>query len=128
MLLVHARLVLRQLEHAQTELDHLRGQTSGRLCIGVTPWVALTLFSEAVQVFRKRILEARLELFESLMVVAQPLLRDDGMDLAVGPLHDVQAAQEFACEKLLDYDTAVLTRRGYLLAGYGSIHELLEQD
>lgn len=63
-LLIHARLVLKQLEHAQVELDHLRGQASGRLCIGVTPWVALTFLSEAVQAFRERMPEVRLELFE----------------------------------------------------------------
>lgn len=127
-LLIHARLVLKQLEHAQVELDHLRGQASGRLCIGVTPWVALTFLSEAVQAFRERMPEVRLELFESLMAVAQPLLRDGSMDFAIGPLHGAQAAQEFACEKLLDYDTAVLVRQGHPLAGCGSIHELLEQD
>lgn len=62
------------------------------------------------------------------MAVAQPLLRDGSMDFAIGPLHGAQAAQEFACEKLLDYDTAVLVRQGHPLAGCGSIHELLEQD
>ncbi|MGV8287218.1 hypothetical protein ACV34F_30655, partial [Pseudomonas aeruginosa] len=43
---------------------------------------------------------------------AQPLLRDGSMDFAIGPLHGAQAAQEFACEKLLDYDTAVLLHQG----------------
>lgn len=127
-LLTHARLVIKQLEHAQTELDHLRGNAQGRLCVGVTPWVALTFLPEVVMAFRARMPEIRLELFESLMAVAQPLLRDGSMDFAIGQLHPTQASSEFASHPLLDYQTAVLVRHGHPLQGARSIHQLLEQD
>ena len=127
-LLTHARLVLKQLEHAQTELDHLRGTAKGRLCVGVTPWVALTFLPDVVLAFRARMPEVKLELFESLMAVAQPLLRDGSMDFAIGPLHATQATQEFACQPLLDYQTSVLVRQGHARQGVRSIHELLDQN
>jgi LysR family transcriptional regulator of abg operon len=85
-LLTHARLVLNQLEHAQSDLERLRGRVEGRLMIGVTPWVTLTFLAEAVLLFRKQMPEIRLELFEGLMAVAQPLLRDGSMDFAIGQL------------------------------------------
>src|SRR5579859_2720430 len=62
-LLTHARLVLNQLEHAQSDLERLRGRVEGRLMIGVTPWVTLTFLAEAVLLFRKQMPEIRLELF-----------------------------------------------------------------
>ncbi|WP_166365919.1 LysR family transcriptional regulator [Pseudomonas akapageensis] len=126
-LLTHARLVLKQLEHAQTELDHLRGQAKGRLCVGITPWVALTFLPDVVLAFRARMPEVKLELFESLMAVAQPLLRDGSMDFAIGQLHLSQATQEFACQPLLDYQTSVLVRQGHPRQGVRSIHDLLDQ-
>lgn len=127
-LLTHARLVIKQLEHAQTELDHLRGRALGRLCVGVTPWVALTFLPEVVMLFRERMPEVKLELFESLMAVAQPLLRDGSMDFAIGQLHPSQATQEFASETLLDYQTSVLVRQGHPRQGCRSIHDLLDQN
>jgi DNA-binding transcriptional LysR family regulator len=127
-LVTHARLVLKQLERAQTELDELRGQHRGRLCVGVTPWVALTFLPEVVLAFRERMPDIQLELFESLMAVAQPLLRDGSMDFAIGQLHPTQASPEFACQPLLDYQTAVLVRQGHPCQDARSIHDLLEQN
>ncbi|WP_038496033.1 LysR substrate-binding domain-containing protein [Collimonas arenae] len=127
-LLAHARLVLNQLHQAQSELDQLRGQAEGRLCVGITPWVMLTFLPEAVLQFRQRMPEVRLELFESLMPVAQPLLRDGSMDFAIGPLLPSMAAQEFTCEAVLNYETTVLVRRGHPRQKARSIHDLLDQD
>lgn len=127
-LLTHAKLVLKQLEHAQAELDQLRGKAQGRLCVGVTPWIALTFLPEVVLDFRQRMPDIQLELFESLMAVAQPLLRDGSMDFAIGQLHPAQATPELACETLLDYQTSVLVREGHPRQNAQSIHELLDQN
>jgi len=127
-LLTHARLVLKQLEHAQAELDQLRGKAQGRLCVGVTPWIALTFLPQVVLDFRQRMPDIQLELFESLMAVAQPLLRDGSMDFAIGQLHPAQATPEFTCETLLDYQTSVLVRQGHPRQNVRSIHELLDQN
>lgn len=127
-LLTHARLVLKQLEHAQLELDHMRGKAEGQLCVGITPWIALTFLPEVVLAFRERMPQVKLELYESLMAVAQPLLRDGSMDFAIGQLHSSQVTQEFACQTLLDYQTSVLVRQGHARQGCRSIHDLLDQN
>jgi DNA-binding transcriptional LysR family regulator len=127
-LLVHARLVLNQLEQAQGELSRLRGQAAGCLSIGVTPWIMLTFLPEVVQRFRQQMPEVRLELFESLMAVAQPLLRDGSMDFAIGQLQPGASAAEFASEPLFDYRTAVMLRQGHPRAQSRSLHQLLDQD
>lgn len=127
-LLTHARLVLKQLEQARGDLDQLRGEARGRLCVGITPWIALTFLPDALRLFRQRLPEVRLEVYESLLAVAQPLLRDGSMDFAIGQLQPALASREFASEALLNYETAVLLREGHPLQDCTSLHDLLEQD
>jgi LysR family transcriptional regulator of abg operon len=127
-LLTHARLVLNQLEHAQSDLERLRGRVEGRLMIGVTPWVTLTFLAEAVLLFRKQMPEIRLELFEGLMAVAQPLLRDGSMDFAIGQLQPATGAHEFTGQPLLTYASSVMVRAGHRQERARSIHDLLEED
>jgi LysR family transcriptional regulator of abg operon len=127
-LLTHARLVLNQLQHAHDDLARMRGRAEGRLSVGVTPWVTLTFLAEAVLLFRKRMPAVQLELFESLMAVAQPLLRTGDMDFVIGQLNPTPATQEFSCEPILNYETAVMVRQGHARQDCRSIHDLLDQD
>lgn len=127
-LLTHARLVLNQLDHARNDLAQMRGRAEGRLSVGITPWITMSFLAEAVLSFRKQMPEVRLELFESLMAVAQPLLRAGDMDFAIGQLHPSAEGQEFACEPLMSYETAVMVREGHPRQHARSIHELLDQD
>ncbi|WP_323119015.1 LysR substrate-binding domain-containing protein [Burkholderia alba] len=127
-LLTHAKLVLNQLEHAQNDLAQMRGRIEGRLSVGIAPWITMTFLAETVLLFRERMPEVRLELFESLMAVAQPLLRSGDMDFAIGQLQPSAAAQEFACEPMLAYETSVMVREGHPRQHASSIHELLDQD
>ncbi len=127
-LLVHARLVLNQLDKAQDSLAQLHGQAAGRLCVGVTPWILQTVLPEATLNFRRIMPEVRLELYESLMALAQPLLRDGKMDFALGYLSPSTTALEFTCEPVLNYQTAVVVRRGHMRQDCRSIHDLMDQD
>ncbi|KWC18431.1 LysR substrate-binding domain-containing protein [Burkholderia ubonensis] len=127
-LLTHAKLVLKQLEHAQNDLARMRGRVEGRLSVGVTPWLTLTFLAETVRLFRERMPDVRLELYEGLMAVAQPLLRDGSMDFALGQVQPGVAAQEFACEPVLTYETSVMVRAGHPRERARSIHDLLDQD
>jgi LysR family transcriptional regulator of abg operon len=125
-LLTHARLVLNQLEHARHQLSEMRGRAQGRLCVGVTPWIVHTFLPETVLEFRRRMPSVRLELYESLMAISQPLLRDGSMDFLIGFLSS--PGSEFVAEPLLTYETAVLVRRGHPRQACRSIHDLLDQD
>ena len=127
-LLTHARLVLNQLQHAENDLDQLRGRSEGRLCVAITPWIMLTILPETILEFRKRMPSIKLELYESLMALAQPLLREGNMDFVLGYLHPDKTPTEFSCEAVLNYQTAVLVRRGHGRETCRSIHDLLDQD
>ncbi|KVD39194.1 LysR family transcriptional regulator [Burkholderia sp. ABCPW 11] len=126
-LLTHAKLVLKQLEHAQSDLERMRGRIEGRLSVGVTPWLTMTFLAETVLRFRERMPDVRLELYEALIAVAQPLLRDGTMDFALGHVQP-GSAQEFAFEPMLRYETSVMVRAGHPRERARSIHDLLDND
>lgn len=126
-LLIHARQVAMQLERAHDELEALRGQRDARLCIGVTPWLVPTLLPEVVLRFRQRLPAIRLELFEGLLAVALPRLRDGQMDFAISPLFD-PLAQEFHCQPLFSHGGRVFARNDHPALRAQSLSELLEQD
>ncbi|MFC6519221.1 LysR family transcriptional regulator [Undibacterium arcticum] len=94
-LLTHARLIVGQLNRAQTELAQFRGQGKVQLSIGITPWVILAFLPEVVTRFRQQMPDVQLEIFEGLMGVSQSRLRHGDMDFAISQhLNDVMA-QEF---------------------------------
>lgn len=127
-LLQHARQMLCQLERAQLELAHLSDQAEGQLRLGISPWMGLTLLSEVVTLFRERMPRVRLEIFEGLMAVALPRLRDGTMELAVGLVSALLPRPEFVSEPMFSYQMSVVARHDHPLQGSRSIHELLEQD
>lgn len=127
-LLTHARQMLEQMGRAQQELAHLRGETEGHLCFGISPWMGMSLLPEAVRLFRQQMPGIRLEIFEGLMAVTLPRLREGSMDFAIGLVSALLPRPEFACEPLLSYEMAVIARKGHPKAASRSIHDLLDQD
>lgn len=127
-LLQHARQMLNQLERAQLELAHLSDQAEGQLRLGISPWMGMTLLPEVVTLFRQRMPRVRLELFEGLMAVTLPRLRDGTMEFAVGLVSSLLPRPEFACEQIFAYRMAVVARHDHPLRNCRSIHDLLDQD
>ncbi|MGH8374769.1 MAG: LysR family transcriptional regulator [Pseudomonas sp.] len=127
-LLQHARQMLSQLERAQLELAHLSDQAEGQLRLGISPWMGMTLLPEVVTLFRQRMPRVRLEMFEGLMAVTLPRLRDGTMEFAVGLVSSLLPRPEFVSEQIFSYRMAVVARHGHPLRESRSIHELLDQD
>lgn len=127
-LLQHARQMLSQLERAQLELTHLSDQAQGQLRLGISPWMGMTLLPEVVTLFRQRMPQVRLEIFEGLMAVTLPKLRDGTMEFAVGLVSSLLPRPEFVSEPIFSYRMAVVARNDHPLRGANSIHQLLDQD
>jgi LysR family transcriptional regulator of abg operon len=127
-LLQHARQMFSQLERAELELAHLSNQAEGQLRLGISPWMALAFLPETVMVFRQRMPKVRLEIFEGLMAVTLPRLRDGTMELAVGLVSASLPRPEFACDAIFEYEMAVVARHGHRMATSRSIHELVGLD
>lgn len=127
-LLEHARLVVGQIERANSQLADLRGEITGRLSIAVTPWIMLTFLTKAAQHFRERMPGVQLEIFEGLSAVALPRLREGTLDFAVGSVTPTMSLQEFDSTPLLTYEMSVIAHRDHPCANATSLHQLLDQN
>ncbi|MDE2456129.1 MAG: LysR family transcriptional regulator, partial [Burkholderiales bacterium] len=83
-LLVHARLMVAQMARAQEAVESMRGSAHGKVALAVTPWIALTFLPDALMRFQARMPEVRFELFEGLLPIANPRLRDGSLDFFIG--------------------------------------------
>jgi LysR family transcriptional regulator of abg operon len=127
-LLIHARLIVSQLTRAHEALDALRGNPRKRLSVAVTAWVALTFLPDTVARFRLRMPQIQLEVFEGLLAIANPRLRDGSLDIYIGRQTPGVTSSEFAYRPLFSSSRAVVARRDHPNSDSHSLEDLLELD
>lgn len=127
-LLIHARLVVGQMTRAHQAIDAMRGDPRGRLSIAVTAWVAMTFLPETVARFRAQMPDTQLEIFEGLLAIANPRLRDGSLDIYIGRQTPGVASAEFAYRPLFSSSRAVVARQDHPRAESRSLTELLDLD
>jgi LysR family transcriptional regulator of abg operon len=127
-LLTHARLIVSQMTRAQEAVDTFRGNSRKRLSIAVSPWVAIVVLPEVVNRFRQRMPQIQLEVFEGLLAIANPRLRDGSIDIYIGRRAPGESSSEFTYRPLFASGLAVVTRRDHPNAESRSLADLLEFD
>ncbi len=123
-LLVHARAVVAQLERAEQELAALAGAAPATLRVGIAAWVAMSWLGDVVRMFQQHMPGVRLELFEAVLTVSIPRLRDGTLDLCIGRSTPAHLRGEFAHTPLFRTTSAVVARQGHPLAACRSLNEL----
>jgi LysR family transcriptional regulator, regulator of abg operon len=127
-LLVHARLMLRQMASAREAVEAMRGDTQARLTVAVTPWIAMTFLPDTVRRFRQRMPKTTLEFFDGLLSIANPRLRDGSLDLFIGRPTPGTVDVDFSYRPLFSSSCAVVARREHPAAQARSLAELLEYE
>ncbi len=127
-LLEHARAILHQMARAQEDLDRRRGQNRGTLSIGVTPWLALSFLPDAVNLFRARMPQMRLEFYEGLLNIAMPRLRDGTLDFSLGKPVQASLHAEFTQTPIMATESAVVVRKGHPLEHAQSLREFQDSE
>jgi LysR family transcriptional regulator, regulator of abg operon len=127
-LLVHARLIVSQMTRANQAVETMRSEPQGRLSIAVTAWVALTFLPETVIRFRAKMPGIQLELFEGLLAIANPRLRDGSLDIYVGRKCPGTTSADFAYRPLFSSSRAVVARKDHPRVESRSLAELLDLD
>lgn len=112
---LHARagLVIRQLALADDELRQHRGGAEGSLCVGLTPYLMLTVLGEAFRWFRKRYPRVSLQLVEGLVARVLPGLRDGSIDFAIVASSGEVSPQEFDATPLRSDRQVLVVRSGH---------------
>ena len=115
-----------ELRRARDEIDQLRGQTTGRVCVGLSTVSHLALLPRSLATFRVRYPEVFLDLAEGLFPTMEAALKDGKLDFYVGPLPETQLPKDFVVEKLFDNERVILARNGHPLAGARSLKDLVD--
>lgn len=124
-LLAHARLILNQIRTAQAQMEVRRGRMEGRLSVALTPWLSDLFLDEIIVEFKRQMPKVQLEFFDSMEIITEPLLRDGTIDLSIAHA-DQSYRQLYDVDPLLEYETAIIVRRGHPKQDAKSIHDLLD--
>ena len=112
-LLQRARLVRHQLALASEELRHSAGDENGTVCIGLTPFLALTVLGDAFKAFRARYPGVRIQVSEGLVPRMLPALRDGSIDIALMADIGNVPTGEFATQRLASHAQKIVARKGH---------------
>lgn len=123
-----ANAVQGELRRARDEIDQMRGQTTGRISVGLSTVSHIALLPRALDMFRARYPEVFLDLAEGLLPTMEAALKDGNLDFYVGPLPETQLPKDFAVEKLFDNERVILARKNHPLAHANSLRELADAD
>jgi DNA-binding transcriptional LysR family regulator len=114
-LLAHARRVVNEMARAQYQLAALPAGTPQHVIIGTTPPTAASLMPLAITDFLKRYPKARIELWESSMVVLLEKLEQSAVDIVVGTLDNYEPSENVRSEVLYAESTRIIARAGHPL-------------
>ncbi len=123
-LLEHARLILNQLKSAKAQMEMRRGKVEGKLSVALTPWLSHLFLAEVISEFKSRMPMVQLEIFDSMELITQPLLRDGSIDLSISHANS-SYRQLYDVDPLVEYETAIIVRRGHPSENVTTLHDLL---
>ena len=122
-----ATLATGELRRARDELDQLRGETHGSLCVGLSMVSQITLLPGAFRQFRQRYPDVALDLVDTLYPGAEAALKDGTLDFYVGPVTE-KLPPGLSAGKLFDTRRVIFCRKGHPLAGATSLAELVQAE
>jgi len=123
---VRARQVLQDVERGRQEIAQLRGEGVGKVSVGLSSAVFLSLLPEAYPAFRKSYPDARLSLTEGLFPALEPQLKNGSLDFYIGPKPVGELDASYALQLLFRNKRVVVCRQGHPLAKTRSLRDLID--
>jgi DNA-binding transcriptional LysR family regulator len=123
-----ARLIGNELERVTEEIQQLAGHSEGQVTLGASAMPSLLLVPQAVERFRARHKNARLDLIGGMPSVLLPRLLDGSLDFVIGPRPAQAVSDQLASEWLLRIPSAIVVRRGHPLERARSIKEFSDAE
>ncbi len=125
---VRARSILQDVERGRQEIEQLKGKGEGKVSVGLSSAVFLSLVPVVYGNFRKAWPDARLSLIEGLFPALEPQLKNGSLDFYVGPRPMGELDRFYTLELLFSNPRVVVGRRGHPLAGARSLRELIDAE
>lgn len=127
-LLQRARTVVREMERAEEDLAHMKGQRDGRLVIGVSPISGTAGLAEAFVEFRLRWPGVAIEFIELGLQQMREQLRNRVLDLAFGAFPASPGDDDTQVKALVSFEAVFVTRAKGRFARATSLAELQDAE
>jgi LysR family transcriptional regulator, regulator of abg operon len=122
-----SKAVRSELQRAQDELDQMRGEIHGRVCVCMSGVPHITMLPDALAAFRRRYPDVKLEIIDGLLPGVEAELKDGVVDCYIGPTLE-EVSPELSAEKLIDSTRVIVGRRGHPLANARSLRDLVDAE
>jgi len=120
-----ARVAHSELDKAREEVHQLAGMRIGQVAVGFGPLAAALVLPSAVLKFQELYPEVEVRLMEGFAHAVIPLVRDETLDMALGPkLPGAHVDPALHFRPLFHNEQIVVCRKGHPLARARSIDEL----
>lgn len=127
-LTVRARLAQAQLAMARQDIQMLQGGKRARVTAAVTPVVFMGVLPQVLQAFRREMPDAELRLYEGLMPLALPQLREGLVDFAVAAPVEQSVDPDLDFEPICPLEMVVACRPEHPLAQATQWDALVEAE
>ena len=122
--LVRARGILEDLRRSREEIGQLRGQTDGKLVVGLSIAGHMGVLERVLRPFTERWPDIVLRVIEGFLPTLEGGLLDGSVDFFIGPVFGRGVRPEFAVSKLFENERLVIGRRDHPLAGARRLADL----
>ncbi|MEL4014581.1 LysR substrate-binding domain-containing protein [Dryocola clanedunensis] len=116
--------ILEELQRAADEVEQISHFSQGKLAVGFSSLLALTVFPKLIDDFKTRRPHARLNLKEGQLATLLPLLRQGELDLAIGTINPRKVPDDVVIEPLFVAPFCIIARRGHPLEQASSVNDL----
>ncbi len=127
LLLRRSKAVRSELQRAQDEIDQLRGEKHGQICVCMSGVPHMAMLPDAMAAFRQRYPDVKLDIIDGLLPGVETELKDGVVDCYIGPTME-EVSPELNAEKLFDSRRVIVGRRGHPLANARSLKELVDAE
>jgi len=127
-LLERARLIVNELERAETQMAYLRDGQEGKVAVGVTPLAGMTLLPTAYAVFRDEHPEVNVTFYEHPSAQLVETLRSGELDFAVAAVMDEPEPALIRSLVLAEFPAVFAVRKGGKLATAKKLSDLREAE
>lgn len=127
-LTIRARLVQAQLAMARQDIRQLQGGQQASVAVSVTPVVFMGALPEVLREFQRAMPQAEVRLFEGLMPLALPQLREGFVDFAVAAAVEDSLDSDLELEPIAPIPMMVACRPGHPLAGATTWEALVDAE
>lgn len=114
--LQRAEWVLEELRRAADEVEQINHVTHGRLTVGFSSLIALTVFPQVAEGFKQALPQVQMTVKEGQLSSLLPGVRSGEIDLAIGSVDPMNPPEGVMLEPLFTAPFCVIARKGHPLA------------